>query len=63
MTQNHRRSRTTRVVNDTRMSLEDLIAARDFKAAWILVVNELEEDPKDREELKELFIFVLSTYR
>lgn len=45
------------------MSLEDLIAARDFKAAWILVVNELEEDPKDREELKELFIFVLSTYR
>lgn len=44
------------------MSLDLFIAQRDFKGAWDLIVNEIEAEPDSKEEHKELFTFVLTTY-
>jgi hypothetical protein len=42
--------------------MEELITKRKFKEAFELVVKEVEEDPESKDELKELFDFVLTTY-
>jgi hypothetical protein len=43
--------------------MEKLIANRQYKAAFELIVKELEGDLESKQELKELFSFVLTTYR
>lgn len=42
--------------------MEELISSGQYKAAFDLIVQELEDAPDTKEELKELFSFVLSTY-
>ena len=42
--------------------MEILIAKRQYKEAWDLIVGEIERDIECKEELKELFAFVLNTY-
>lgn len=42
--------------------MEELIAKRQFKDAWDLIIAEIEQDVENKEELKELFSFVLNTY-
>jgi hypothetical protein len=42
--------------------MENLIAKKQFKAAFELIVKELEDDPENRQELKELFTFLLQTF-
>lgn len=42
--------------------MEKLIAKRDYRAAWELITKEIEQDLGSKEELKELFSFVLTTY-
>ena len=42
--------------------MEKLIAQREYKTAFQTIIKELEEDPENKEELKELFSFVLETY-
>jgi hypothetical protein len=49
--------------SDELWKMDELIIKRDYKAAFELIVQELEEDPESKEELKELFAFVLETYR
>lgn len=44
------------------VSMEILIAKRQYKAAFLRIVKEIEEDLESKEELKELFSFVLTTY-
>lgn len=51
------------IVIGTGVIMENLIAKKQYKEAFELIVRELEADPESKEELKELFIFVLSTYR
>lgn len=44
------------------MELEKLIAKKEFASAFNLIVKELEDDIEGKEDLKELFIFVLNIY-
>lgn len=46
----------------TMSGMEELISSGQYKAAFDLIVQELEDAPDTKEELKELFSFVLSTY-
>jgi hypothetical protein len=41
--------------------IEILILERNFKEAFDLIYQELEKDPESKEELHELFGFVLSS--
>lgn len=43
--------------------MESLIRQRQFKKAFDLIVKELEDDPGNKQELRDLFSFVLTTYR
>lgn len=43
-------------------TLDSLISQQNFKGAWELIINEIEEDPECKDEVKELFTFVLTTY-
>lgn len=56
-----RKSRPTRVLLQYQ-GMEELLAAREYQAAWNLIVKEIEDDPEDREELRELFTLVLSIH-
>lgn len=42
--------------------MEKLIAKKQYKAAWDLITEEIERDIESKEDLKELFLFVLNTY-
>lgn len=42
--------------------MEILISQRKFKEAFDLVIQEIEDDLESKEDLKELFVFVLKTY-
>lgn len=44
------------------VGMENLIAKRRYKEAFDRIIKELEDDPDSKEELKELFSFVLETY-
>lgn len=42
--------------------MEKLIVEKKFREALDLVVKEIEEDPESKNDLKELFTFLLNTY-
>lgn len=42
--------------------MESLISQKKYKESFDLLIEELENDPESREELKELFLFILSTF-
>lgn len=42
--------------------MEKLLRSLRFREAWELVVQEIEDDPEGKEDLRELFSFVLTTY-
>lgn len=43
-------------------AMENLISSGNFQQAWNLIVQEIAQDPEGKEELKELFSFILTTY-
>lgn len=42
--------------------MENLIKKKEYKKAWELIVKVIEEDPEGKEELREIFSFLLTTY-